>query len=260
MAFVDYQKWAPPIALITSIVWFVCAYIFEVPDPPLGAYIAVLGLVAVIVAIWPPQHKWSKAAWLLIFFLFTFFEIHNSYRARNKQDEEQAEARKEERKAFEAIADGLTTSMTNNQKAFDATMARMEALAELSKTNINESTGGDSFCYVDMGGVVEGLMALVVQKGRYPLFNVRVTITDLDAFDTALKSGTLSAGSFRRRFPQIDFLTRASLFNPLTVYPVEPNAEYKRYNAEIFARNGAFTELLRLKKTQGWWLDMGDAG
>jgi hypothetical protein len=41
------------------------------------------------------------------FLLLTGLEIHNLYRDRNERDKEQAIARKEERDAFKAIADGI---------------------------------------------------------------------------------------------------------------------------------------------------------
>ena len=136
--------------------------------------------------------------------------------------------------------------MTSNQVAFDATMRRMRGLAQLSQEDISEATGGDSFCYVDMGGWEGGLIANIVQKGRYPLSHVDVAITDLEAFPAALKSGNI--GAARRGFPTIDFLTRVSLWHPLATYPIDATADSRSFNIEMFARNGAFTELLRIRK------------
>jgi hypothetical protein len=136
--------------------------------------------------------------------------------------------------------------MTSNQVAFDATMRRMRGLAQLSQEDISEATGGDSFCYVDMGGWEGGLIANIVQKGRYPLSHVDVAITDLEAFPAALKSGNI--GAARRGFPTIDFLARVSLWHPLATYPIDATADSRSFNIEMFARNGAFTELLRIRR------------
>jgi hypothetical protein len=145
--------------------------------------------------------------------------------------------------------------MANNQTAFDMTLKRMQGLSRLSKRNIDESTGGDSFCYVNITTTREGLIPMLVQKGAYPLFQVDLVITDQDAADAALKVGAgADINSFRHGFPRIDFLTRASLFHPLGVYSVKPTESYKHYLVEMYARNRGFTELLRVSRVkEGGW-------
>lgn len=121
----------------------------------------------------------------------------------------------EERKAFQSIADGLETSIKQNQAAFETTIQRIGGLTHLSVEELNEATGGDSYCYVDLGGVPEGIIANIVQKGKYPLFDVRVVITDVDAFGAALKTNSIGdIDVYRKTFPVIPFLTRASLWPP----------------------------------------------
>jgi len=82
------------------------------------------------------------------------------------------------------------------------------------------------------------------------LFQVNVAIADLDA--DKFESGQMEDISvWRRSFPAIDFLTRASLWHPLTTYIAAPAVEYRRFNVEIFSRNGGFFELLRVKRLKG---------
>lgn len=222
-------------------------------SPPLGTYIAALGFIAFFVAFWPPKKRWTKALILGISLLLTGAEIHNLNTDRVERDKQQAQARQEEREAFKSIADSITASITENQKAFETTMDRIKGLAAATKDTVNEATGGDSFCFVDMGTIPEGLIAHLVQKGKYPVFDVRLNITDLNALDSATKSGAPSLLVSTRTFGTIDFLSRG-LWQPLGVYVVEPKEEYVRYNISIFARNGSFTELLRLKRLkEGGW-------
>lgn len=116
------------IALLVIVVWLACLYFFEL-HPPIGMYIALMGLMAVVVTVWPAENPRTKAVWLVVFFLLTGFEIHNLYRERDRQKQQQATAREEERKAFKAIADGIEASINQNQLAFDTTMRRMEHLS-----------------------------------------------------------------------------------------------------------------------------------
>jgi len=222
-------------------------------SPPLGTYIAALAIVAFLVALWPPKQRWSKALILGISLLLTAAEIHNLHTTRVEDDKQQAQARQAEREAFKAIADSIANSMSENQRAVEATMDRMKGLAAITKDTVNEATGGDSFCFVDMGPIPEGLIAHLVQKGKYPVFDVRLNITDLNALDSAIKSGAPSLLVGTRTFGTIDFLSRG-LWQPLGVYLLDPKEEYVRYNISIFARNGSFTELLRLKRLKdGSW-------
>src|SRR5436190_1966144 len=123
-------KWAW-ITLAVVIGSFACVYFFDV-RPPVGTYIAVAGLVAVIVTTWPPNDQSSKAIFIAILFFLTTFEVHTLYTERAKQDLERTKQREEERKSFQDIADGISRSITQSQQAFDTTMKSMGSLAQLS--------------------------------------------------------------------------------------------------------------------------------
>lgn len=147
------EKAAPlanPISVIAFFVsvsmiahWFVC-----IPTP--GKAIGLLGAVAVIMALRGEIHGSEKVAWILIVFALFYVEIRAIDKDRYQHDKEQIAIRNDETSAFQSIADGIRTSINNNQKAFDATMGRMGELATLSNEGIKTITGGDSFCYMDI--------------------------------------------------------------------------------------------------------------
>src|SRR6266404_2797873 len=65
------------------------------------------------------------------------------------------------------------------------------ALAELAKTNIDEVTGGDSFCYVEIRqmALTTGLLqAFVLGKGKNPLSDLRIRWHRLNRKDLKYKS------------------------------------------------------------------------
>jgi hypothetical protein len=172
-----YNRWAPPIAIAGLAGWAACVYAFGI-YPPVGVYICVLTAMAVVVTIWPPEQNWSKAAWLVVFFSLMGFEIHNLYRDRAQHDEAQKQEHKEEREAFQAIANGINTSISNSQQAFDATMRRMEFLSKLSNENISEVTGGSSFPYVTIMTAANNEVSLAgVVHGKYRVHNVTYSLT-----------------------------------------------------------------------------------
>ena len=113
-------------------------------------------------------------------------------------------------------------------------------------------TGGDSFCYVDFGGwASDELIANLMQVGKFDVPDVRVTITDLDAFHTAQERNKISeSDSYRKAFPVIPLVSRISLFRGLTTYQ---GRGYRQFNIEVFFRNGAVTELARVNQdSKGW--------
>ncbi len=236
----DMNRWglypAALFALLTVLMWV---------RPMPGWAISILGLGAVIVAV-RSTHKmplWEEICWIVIAFALCGAEMRTLYKDRADQEQASADARAAQTRNFLRIANGLSESIKQSQQQFAETMSK-------SREAIAESTGGDSFCYVDMGGWNGNeLIANIVQKGRYPLFRVDVTITDIDAFNLELKSksGTLGSTS-RRGFPTIDVLTRVSLWRPLGTYLISPDEESRSFNIEMFARNGAFVELLRIRK------------
>ena len=111
-------------------------------------------------------------------------------------------------------------------------------------------TGGDSFCYVEFLGGSE-INADIQQVGLFDVPDVRISITDLDAFDAAAQRQDLfsAAESYRRSFPVIPLVSRM-LFKPLTTYPI---ADYRRFNVLVVLRNGSVLETARVKRvTNGW--------
>src|ERR1022692_3506439 len=111
--------------------------------PSLGGAIAVLGAMAALMSIREIGPR-EKFAWSIMVFALLGVELH----AIRHSDEELAESRKKENEAFQAIATGITKSISNSDKSFALTMGRMNTIVELSSENIKNVTGGDSFCYL----------------------------------------------------------------------------------------------------------------
>jgi hypothetical protein len=114
-----------------------------------------------------------------------------------------------------------------------------------------EVTGGDSFCYVDIrqwGGLKDAVRAILLQKGRYPLTNVDVSIVQVDDFIHHL--GSLN--EITRDFT-FSFVRRGSFVRILTDYQVGPDEQSRAFNVTVVARNGRFSELVRLHRINGVW-------
>lgn len=251
-----YKKWLPPLVLLALTVWMPLAA-KRAWYPPIGVYIAIVAVGAIVVTIWPPESKWRKAAWLAIFFWLGGFEIHNLYRDRDEHDAREREAREHEAKAFSKIGEGIQNSIMQAQTDFNATMERLEGVRSKEETNLAETTGGNSFPYIIMAGFSQNeLIAQLGVCGTHPLHQVHVTIVDEDAIGAAFKTpGGASASdlnSARHNVPVIDFLSIASFLNVVATYPMKIGVDHWSFNASFVARNGGFEELMRVRRiTQG---------
>lgn len=131
-----------------------------------------------------------------------------------------------------------------------------KALINLSERNIDTLTGGDSFCYVFMTiDNTVGLQPLLIQKGKYHVFDITVRILDMEAFHVAADKGLLiDKGRYEQDFGPVSFLQRGTA-KTLGTYPRLPaDLKSKRFNVFISARNGVMEELIRLQRTPaGAW-------
>jgi hypothetical protein len=175
--------------------------------PPVGVYIAIMGFLAAGVTLRKEPSLPEKALWILVITFLVFAEVQNLYVAENKQV-----------KTFAHINGELEESLA-------------------------QTTGGDSFCYLDIAPVAPNqLLVKLVHRGSYPVFNVVVTLNDVDAFYKGMQSGDLT--SSRRFFPAIEVVPVFSFGQPLAIFPIGSDATTRTFTAEIDARNGVFSEVV----------------
>jgi hypothetical protein len=125
--------------------------------------------------------------------------------------------------------------------------------SEFNRDLLYSVTGGDSFCYV-IPLLKQGIPSFTVaHHGKYPLYDVTFRIHDLD------KSEALGEKSyhFENLFDDVIFSAKIGtlapdsgrLFNEFK-FPMKENL---RFNIFFEARNGAFTQLLRMHKVGNEW-------
>jgi hypothetical protein len=137
-------KWLPLAGFVCSAGWLVVLWYWRMPHPPVGAYIAVLAFVVAVVSVWPPENKWAKGAWFLVFGAFLILEINTLYSQRDNDrltdqqrgiDEDNrfvrlmADEHKNFAKALKDQDERFEEVLTQNQKQFNATLSRLGSLA-----------------------------------------------------------------------------------------------------------------------------------
>lgn len=195
--------------------------------PPVGVYIAVLGGMAAFITMRDKPSVGEKALWIIALTIVMYAEIHNIYTSYWKQ-----------LKDAKAISDAL-----------HATASRLEE-------SINIETGGNSFCYVAaLRPTDAGFDIVLISWGHYPLYGVGVRVTDvkysLATKDLATKD-VVHADVFSKYIGDISPPGSATLGLGAVVYKTA--GDHQELNIVFSARNGWWTELLRLRKIHGQWV------
>ncbi len=242
---------------------------FHTPAP--GKAILALTIAAIFVTI-EGIRGWQRALWLVFIFLLAFMENRAINTDRATFAREQAEARQKEHEAFQAIATGINTSITESENQFNTTLNTeknnlAQTLGGLKET-VKAATGGDGFCYALVippayAGNAAGV-ASVIPKGKYPLTNVNAMVTDDDMvvehLNEAGKHPEHSAEEFANimqraqewvhigdlppNFPE-QFSMRAALV---------PAQDRRMVTIFFYANNGSWIEKFALRKVNGQWL------
>jgi hypothetical protein len=128
------------------------------------------------------------------------------------------------------------------QSNFNAAIIEKNAeIARLQRESANAITGGDSFAYMllSVGDPNTGatVVPVFVHHGKYPLYDLEARIVDLDAPRTT--------ENLRGRVFQIGSLTPG--FSTSTAALAHPSGRDLSYNVFFVARNGAWTQQLRMR-------------
>lgn len=238
-----------------------------------GVFIAILAFVAGAVAFRVEKASTvEKAIWTFVFLMLVVGEIWMMGIDRAKHDQEQADARSEQLRKFQEIADGIKDSNEKSQQHFDTTLALEKT--NLSRTlgglkeTVNAATGGDGFCYVilvppDYAGNANSF-STVVPRGKYPLANVNALVTDDDMMtqwlDEVNKRGKPNTGD---EFAAI--MQRAQEWVHIGDLPPQfseqiamragtVTGESRMLTIYFWANNGSWQEKLALRHINGKWV------
>jgi hypothetical protein len=107
-------------------------------------------------------------------------------------------------------------------------------------------SGGDSYCYFSPSFGVANSRWIVVQSGKYPLYNVAARVVDLSLVDAAMRAGDPMA--FDRHVETGDLPNGQALFANIGQIPESSSLDL---NIFFSAKNGFFTQLFRARDVEG---------
>ncbi|HEX5283885.1 MAG TPA: hypothetical protein VFW30_07190 [Bryocella sp.] len=153
------------------VIWFICQ-----PKSP-GWCIGVLAAAAGIMSLRTEGMHWGeKLAWIFILAFLAVLEL----KAINRADVDNKNTRDAQNQRFNDIAEGLKESVQASKNQYASTISHVDGVltttqtvANLTKRNLEETTGGDSFAYLDFQ---TPNLAYEEKVGEFPLTGVSVVI------------------------------------------------------------------------------------
>jgi hypothetical protein len=133
--------------------------------------------------------------------------------------------------------------------------AKTEEIKNLNNRINATVTGGDSFCYItiEMVDNSNNVRMWAISHGQYPVYDAAVRIVDLEKFGEMMKKDQHSLDDIIKNEIHI----AVGNMPPASAMSVGKGnlgvGNEKKYNVFISARNGFFTELIRLKRVDGKW-------
>ena len=147
---------------------------------------------------------------------------------------------------------GAVWSNIDQTKYNEKLNEKNEEIARLSKEIVHSVTGGDTICYI-MPISNQPDFGTLVSVGNYPLYDLTARFTDLEEFEKNPEK-TITYDSLLRG----DNILNLNELPPKSAKPLgsifKLHGDTRRWNIFFSARNGFFTELLRMKKVDGKWI------
>jgi hypothetical protein len=137
---------------------------------------------------------------------------------------------------------------SQRQAASEAELRKKsEEITELNKQTAASVIGGDSFAYMAFLLQFDVPRLILFHEGNYPLYDVSVRISDLDK----TKGRTYSISDLEN---ELHFnIGNVAPHNSRMLVPISLSNDSLRWNIFFSARNGFFTELLRMRRVNGKW-------
>jgi hypothetical protein len=148
--------------------------------PPVGIYIAVMGVVIAVMTLREKPPGWEKFLWIGLITILMVVEVRNIY----VTDAEQGQT-------FSKISRDLNST----KQGIDAAAKRIEDTTEALRALHSEITGGDSYVYFDVGPLIgpaemklpnyggkqNVMWSIGIPKlvGTYSLHDISVFVSDL---------------------------------------------------------------------------------
>lgn len=222
--------------------------------PGVGWYIAIMGLLGVLVPLFRyPEKigKKEKALWTAVMFVLLVLELRSISLDRKEHDKEQSDARETQLVQFQNIVTQAQTHFDQTMQAFVVMLDNEEKISTATQNTLNEITGGKTYPEViaTFTGSPTASLAIIA-NGKNSLSDVTVYVRS-----------HMQLSDPKSLWQQFNSVQTASLplvlGNHLENLPMQIHVEgdLDLYQINVVARNGVFVESLKFTRNSSGVLD-----
>ncbi|MGB7548355.1 MAG: hypothetical protein WBM14_11445 [Terracidiphilus sp.] len=249
------------VCVLVACTFFGCFFFGRLPPP--GVAVAILAVVAAAMSLHRGMRGSHKALWMLIIGAFLVIELLAIVHERNEQNEQQAQALKDERNRFSDIGQGIKTAIDESQKGFNATakdsqkhfdaaMAKSDALYEaeskttqLASHTLEQTEGGSGYCWLEplppppsraKGDPPWSIIVACKDTTKLPVVDVSVMIQE------ALSAHPTPEEAVEKAWQLLHY--QLGTLSPGGWAPTQIELKPGKYNISIFSRKNAVFQQL----------------
>jgi hypothetical protein len=204
-----------------------------------------MAVAAGLMALRPDMTGREKWLWTMVLFAFAWMEIRAIKHDRDESEKRQEAFIWDQRQHFSDIGDGIKTVITKSEAQFNTTIAGVSE-------NVKTVTGGDSVCWlmiVPRQGIIVAL-----QRGKYPLHDVTVRMTDLDKASKLYAAQPLTLDSFYAADTNFQVGDMAVSASKILDTHFKVSGDKLSFNVFFSGLHGFWTQMLRLRLVNGGWV------
>lgn len=217
----------------------------------MGAITVAMAVAGAIISVSPPSRLVYKIAYIATFVLLGCAAV--VFVIRQSRDSAKADTELNNKVSeLSASSEEIATLQAFNNELQSKILDLAKTNAQLARESISTVTGGDSFCYMDFNYQFGRPIPVFLHSGKYPLYDVGVRITDLNKFRkmVELKQPLTLSSDINLSLGELQ--VGKSWFSPAVFIPFSDETA-QDFNIFFSARNGAWTEELRLRKVGNDW-------
>ena len=217
------------------------------------ALLAILGVFVTLKEEWAKRRQWPVFSVFVVLGVVGLLASVEQGGESSRANDKLAASVQDLGQATREI--GRVTSLNTDLQT--KLLAQEETISGLAKRGIGSVTGGNSFCYLKLlsRDTQDGSFVLL-SEGEFPLYEISIQAVDVGSLEDLRIRRGVPAWSFEEMESMTTYLQIATIPSHTAKTGIHipiRNGTKADFNIFFSARNGFWSELVRLRKVNGLW-------
>jgi hypothetical protein len=223
-------------------------------DIILGCITVLMAVLGGVVSVHAPQAKGTRWSYAIVFIVLGVLAVVFTIKV-SREAGEAAGTVKTALNGLKIATDRNAVLEGVNNEQSKQIIALSNKAVGLAQNSILTTTGGDSYCYLVLASNFPPSIPLCIHEGKYPLYDVKARVVDISRMERAMARGEKFVPNFTNDQGVVfGDVPLGSVAVPGSTSIRFSENEFQSFNIFFSARNGLWSEALRLKKVNGNWV------